>query len=113
LNANPLNQNVGKQRKKELQKNYRNICVTCISSPANRAKITFEMYNLIMDVLLHSLSVHEFKNYPKGKKKNANTGTQTNVVRFRRVLLSCVNWLDYTRYLKEWLCHLIHPWQHS
>ena len=51
------------------KKNYRNICVTCISSPANRAKITYEMYNLIMDVLLHSLSVHEFKNYPKRKKK--------------------------------------------
>jgi len=32
-------------KEKELWKNNGNICATCISSPANGAKITFEMYN--------------------------------------------------------------------
>jgi len=30
---------------KKLRKNNRNICVTCISNPANEAKITSETYN--------------------------------------------------------------------
>jgi len=42
-------------KKQELQKNNRSICVTPIPSPANGAKITFELYNEIIDVLLHSL----------------------------------------------------------
>jgi hypothetical protein len=41
----PLNQNVVKQRKKELWKNNRNIFVTRISNPASGAKINFETYN--------------------------------------------------------------------
>jgi hypothetical protein len=48
-------------KEKELRKNNRNICVTRISSPVNGAKITFETYNSIKDVLLHSLSVGEYK----------------------------------------------------
>ena len=54
-NTNTLNQNVGKQKKCE--KNNGNISVTRISSSANGARITFENYNEIMDVLLRSLFV--------------------------------------------------------
>jgi len=43
-NTNPLNQNVGKQRKR-ITENNGNICVTRISSAANGAKISFETYN--------------------------------------------------------------------
>jgi hypothetical protein len=38
----PLNQNASKQK---LQKNNRHICVSCISSLASAAQITFETYN--------------------------------------------------------------------
>ena len=41
-----------------------------------------------MDVLLHSLSICECKTYPPPQKKYADTGTRTNVVCFRRVLLA-------------------------
>jgi len=50
-----------------------------------------------MDVLLHSLSVREYKTYPK-YIYNANAGTQTNIIHFSTALLSHVNWLGYARY---------------
>jgi len=42
------------KKKKEFGNDNRNICVTCISNPANGAKISFETYNQIMGVLLHN-----------------------------------------------------------
>jgi hypothetical protein len=51
-------------KEKELRKNNRNICVTRISSPANGARVTFETYNSVMDVLVHSLIEREYKTYP-------------------------------------------------
>jgi len=48
-------------------------------------------------VLLHNLSVCEHKTYSKRKKLNADTWTRSNIVCFRRVLLSRVNALGYLR----------------
>jgi hypothetical protein len=42
-----------KAMQKRITENNRNICFTRISSPTNGAKINFEMYNYVMDVLLH------------------------------------------------------------
>jgi len=63
-----------------------------------------ETYNYIMDVLLHNLSVCEYKTYSKRYIYiyiyiyiYADTGTRTNVVCFRRVLPARVNALDYLR----------------
>jgi hypothetical protein len=54
-----------------------------------------------MDVLLHILSVREYKTYPKRKNIYiyADAGTPTNVDPFRTELLSRINWLGYARYM--------------
>ena len=50
-----------------------------------------------MNVLLHNLSVCEYKTYSKREKLHGDAGTLTNIVYFRRVLPSCVNMLGYLR----------------
>jgi hypothetical protein len=61
-----------------------------------------------MDVLLHNLSVCEYKTYSKRKKLYADTGIQTNVVCFRRVLSPCVYALGYLR-VQQTTTLLQHP----
>ena len=82
-----------------VKKNYEKRTNICVTRPANGAKITFETYNLIMAVLLHRVFV-SLKHIQK-EGKNVDSGTRTNVVCFRTVLLSRVNCFGYACYLQQ------------